>query len=68
MTNKDPRHRNITCGINGWWFLHYTSYPDGLSRKRTRINLWTKDHAEAVKKRDEILSKVENRTTYKIYQ
>ncbi|MBI5395641.1 MAG: hypothetical protein HZA91_10130 [Verrucomicrobia bacterium] len=37
---------------NGTWFVHYTVYPDRLTKERVRRSLGTKSLAEARRKRD----------------
>ena len=37
---------------NGTWFVHYTVYPDQLTKERVRHSLGTKSLAEARRKRD----------------
>lgn len=41
---------------NGTWFVHYTVYPDALTAKRVRRSLKTKSLAEAIQRRNLILS------------
>ena len=37
---------------NGTWFVHYTVYPDQLTKQRVRHSLGTKSRTEARRKRD----------------
>jgi hypothetical protein len=40
---------------NGTWWIHYTVHPDAWTKERIRRSLRTRDLAEAIARRDEIL-------------
>ncbi|MBN1269723.1 MAG: hypothetical protein JXB04_09060 [Kiritimatiellae bacterium] len=56
----DPTNPNHHLWLNnGTWFVHYTVYPDDLTKARIRKSLRTRDLAEARRRRDQILSEAE---------
>ena len=43
---------------NGTWWVHYTVYPDALTKKRIRTSLRTRSLREARRGRDRVLAGV----------
>jgi hypothetical protein len=41
---------------NGTWWIHYTIHPDACTKARVRRSLRTRELAEALARRDEILA------------
>lgn len=55
VNRSNPDHH--LWNNNGTWFVHYTVYPDRLTKARIRHSLGTKSLAEARRKRDVLFRK-----------
>ncbi|MFH0879111.1 MAG: hypothetical protein V2A34_05320 [Lentisphaerota bacterium] len=59
--NADNRKHHL-WNNNGTWFIHYTVYPDRLTKARVRRSLQTKHLKTALEQRDRLLARWENKT------
>ena len=61
ISEANPNHH--LWNNNGTWFIHYTVYPDPLTKVRIRESLRTKLLNEARRRRDTRLARCSNLTT-----
>ncbi|MEM7396062.1 MAG: hypothetical protein AAF492_27325, partial [Verrucomicrobiota bacterium] len=54
VNENNPNHH--LWNNNGTWYIHYTIYPDHLTKQRVRKSLKTRQLDRARKMRDELLA------------